>query len=570
MKYIISSLLFFLITINLSHTFSEYAFPEQNNPESFKLTPPVTQYSFDANNIATWFISSGIFNQDLRVSNHPGFMWPKGSGKYAIFTTGLTIAALVNNNLRMAAASYTGEFTPGYIVDSSGIPVARTNSSFKIYKVTAWSNNNEPDYVNWYLMVPYGAPYKDVNNNHTFDPGIDIPGMPNSAMTIFICLTDGFQSTHTSGEGFGGGTLPLFAEIHLTAWSYLDPGREDFNYVRWEVINKSHSAWTSTYMSVICDPDLGYSGDDYIGCDTAKRLGFCYNGDNNDDEGLSPYAYGLNPPAVGFDLLQSAVNRSVNPPRTLGMTSFTYFTNSSSSGPACEKDPHSSAEAYNFMKGLKKDGSSWVIPPGGSSNVTKYCYTGDPEAGLGWNEGMPGDRTGSIQNCGGLTGNYVQVNPPGDRRFIISSGANNFTVSPGETQTLAIGQLIARGSSNLRSVTLLKQLDNLVKNVFVIGVQQISNNVPAGYLLYQNYPNPFNPSTTIKFEIPAGVKSENLKVKIIIYDVLGEQVEVLLNESLTPGTYEVNWDASNHPSGLYLYSLSTEDFVQTRKMVLIK
>ena len=86
----------------------------------------------------------------------------------------------------------------------------------------------------------------------------------------------------------------------------------------------------------------------------------------------------------------------------------------------------------------------------------------------------------------------------------------------------------------------------------------------------QNYPNPFNPSTLIKFDIPNGAKNEKSNVKIVIYDVLGKQVAVLLDEKLSPGTYEVDWDASDYPSGVYFYSLSSESVVQTRKMVLIK
>ena len=65
-------------------------------------------------------------------------------------------------------------------------------------------------------------------------------------------------------------------------------------------------------------------------------------------------------------------------------------------------------------------------------------------------------------------------------------------------------------------------------------------------------------------------KSGKSKVKIVIYDVLGKQVTELVNESLAPGSYEVNWDASNYPSGVYFYRLTTNDYITTRKMILIK
>jgi hypothetical protein len=568
MKYFISTLLFFLPVTNFYFSNTDYYSLEQTKSIESKFAPVITQVLFDPNNISTWFISTGIFNQDLRTSNTPGFMWPKGTNRFAIFSTGLTIAAMFNGSLRMAAASYKGEYTPGYVVDSSGIPVARTDSHFKIYKVTP-GGINDPDWQNWGYMVPYGAPFVDMNNNNIYEPQIDKPGVRDAAMTLFLCMTDGFPSTHQIGEGFGGGTQPLFAEVHMTAWAYISPGFEDVNFVKWQIINKSHNAWNSTYFSIVCDADLGYSDDDYIGCDTARQFGFCYNGDN-DDAG-SPYSYGPNPPAVGIDLFQSAINRSVNPPKTLNMTSFTYYTNNSTPGPICEKDPNGEPQgAYYFMKGVKKDGSPWLIPPGGTSHITKFCYTGDPETGLGWNEGVPGTPSGSIQNCGGLNGNYVPINPVGDRRFLINSGADNFTVNPGETQTLAIGQMIARGSSNLNSVTRLKQLDNVVQNFYnLIGVEQISSNVPSGFSLSQNYPNPFNPSTTIKFDIPY-VKSKNSNVKIVVYDILGKQLADLVNKELSPGSYKVDWNASNYPSGVYFCELITDGFFQTRKMVLIK
>ena len=106
--------------------------------------------------------------------------------------------------------------------------------------------------------------------------------------------------------------------------------------------------------------------------------------------------------------------------------------------------------------------------------------------------------------------------------------------------------------------------------VNTIGIKKLSEQVPSVFKLYQNYPNPFNPSTIIKFDIPAGVKGGKSNVKIVIYDVLGKQVAVLLDEKLSTGTYEVNWDASNYPSGLYFYKLVTEKYAVTGKMMLVK
>ena len=525
----------------------------------------------EGNNIKTWLYDRGIFNQDLRAQNHPGFQWPAGSGKYAVFTTGLSIGAYVNGQLREVMASWAGEYANGYVVDSAGIPVPRTDNRFKIYSVKPTDNwINNPYWLNWGLMVPFGAPYVDVNNNGIYEPLIDTPGVKGAVHTLFICLTDGFVESHSSGEGFGGGTLPLYAELHLTAWCYNLPGLEDVQFLKWVVINRNNSTWNNTYFSIVCDPDLGYANDDYVGCDTNRNMGYCYNGDNDDDPN-QPYSYGQDPPAVGFDLLKGSVNKHVSPPVVYNMTSFDHFTGTSTPGPACEKDPNGEPEpAYQFMRGYKKDRTPWVIPNTNPPQTTKYCYSGDPETQTGWTESK-----GSVFNCGGsLYGTTISVNPVGERRFVMSSGADGLTVNPGDTQTIMIAQFIARGTSNLNSVTKLKQLDDFIQafvdNGFVIGINPVSNKVPSQYILYQNYPNPFNPVTKLKFEIPYEVKSEKSKVKIVIYDVLGREVEVLLNEKLSPGTFEVEWDASNYPSGLYFCRLISDEISITKKMVFLK
>ena len=561
-----------ILSIFISLSFLNFTLSDNYRNTQIPYNTPLTiqQVQFYSLNASTWIISTGIFNQDLRTSNTPGFQWPLNSNKFAIFTTGLNIAAMIGGQFRMAAASYKGEYLPGYIVDSSGIPVARTDSRFKIYKVRYSDNGgSNPDWLNWGQMVPYGAPFVDHNLNGIYEPNIDTPGVRGAYETIFLCMTDGFPESHTIGEGFGGGTLPVYAEVHMLGWSINNSIFDAVQFFKWDIINKNNTAWNSTYFSIVSDPDLGGPDDDYIGCDTTLRLGFCYNGDNDDIK------YGSNPPVVAMLLLEGAVNKSVTPNKNLWMSSFVYFTNTSSSGPICEKDPNGEPiPAYNMMKGIKKDQTPWVVPPGGQSNVTKYCYTGNPETGSGWNEGLPGTITGAIGNCGGpnvYTGQYVPVNAVGDRRLVMSSGAENFTVQPGEKQTIAMAQFILTGNNNLNAVTQAKVKSQLITQNYLIGINKIENEVPQDYLLFQNYPNPFNPLTKIRFEIPnSPFERGKGDVKLVIYDALGREVFVLVNEQLKPGTYEVEWDALDYPSGVYFYKLATGEFTETKKMVLIK
>jgi hypothetical protein len=435
------------------------------NPFQFAQSPNTVvlqRIRLNANNVDAFFQNTGIFDQNTTSGNLAGLIWPKGTGKTAGFTAGLSIGCYIGtaNGPKMAQvmASYKGEYAPSAIKSVGGKPTLDNDTKFKMYTVRAGDNaNNNPDYANWGLMIPYGAPYADVNKNGQWDDGIDLPGQINAGQTIFECMSDAMVSERNPGEGFGGGVNDpiLFAEVHWSAWSYTLPGLEDLQFINWVVINKGDSAWRRTYMGVVVDPDLGNADDDYIGCDTSQYLGFCYNGDDNDP------IYGAAPPAFGMDYFKSPYDR-ING-RYLGLTSFTFFTNNGASPPPCETDPNGEPyPAYLNLTGVKKDSSIFMDPTQTPFKKTKFCYPGDPESNTGWTEFK-----GSLQNCGrDTTGTPIPVNPIGDRRFIFSSGDYNFVVSPGDTQNIVLAQFVARGSSNLNSVTKLKRLSSTAQIIY--------------------------------------------------------------------------------------------------------
>jgi hypothetical protein len=103
------------------------------------------------------------------------------------------------------------------------------------------------------------------------------------------------------------------------------------------------------------------------------------------------------------------------------------------------------------------------------------------------------------------------------------------------------------------------------KLTYLVGIQQISSEIPNEFSLKQNYPNPFNPSTRIKFDLPASSFT-----KLAVYDIAGREVALLVNEKLSPGTYEYKFNAAKLTSGVYFYKLQTEDFVETKRMILVK
>ncbi len=451
----------------------------------------------EGNNIKSTILGYGIIDQDTRSGNMAGFEWPKGSNKTAIFTAGLSIAGYYQGQLREAMASYKGEYYPG--ICNNGI--AQASDTFKLYSVKREDGPANTDWLNWGLMVPYGAPFVDVNTNGIYEPQIDTPGVKNASQTIFLTYTDGFPGTHTSGEGYGGGTEPLYSEVHLTAWCYSQLSYADMQFLKYVVINKGTQPWTRTYFSIVSDQDLGWANDDYVGCDTSRNLGFCYNGTNNDQ------MYGTAPPAVGFLLLKGAYNKYSNPQIQYSMTSFNNFHGTSTGVPPCETDPNGEPlGAYHFIQGYKKDSTCWLDPtilvtPPNYYKKTKFIYYGDPETTIEWTE-----LKGHIGNCNlDSSGQIIFPNPVGDRRTALNSGAANLTVMPGDTQTIVICQLIARGSNNLNSVTKLKQLADVAiqfyNSGYVIGINKVSSEVPSKFRLEQNYPNPFNPTTKIKFDI---------------------------------------------------------------------
>jgi hypothetical protein len=117
----------------------------------------------------------------------------------------------------------------------------------------------------------------------------------------------------------------------------------------------------------------------------------------------------------------------------------------------------------------------------------------------------------------------------------------------------------------------------------LVDITNLNTQIPDKFSLYQNYPNPFNPITKIKFDIPAENKFPLSKVEdapgrrglkgvvsLNIYDITGREIQTLVNEKLNPGTYEVMFDGSNLSSGIYFYQLRSGEFVETKKLILLK
>jgi hypothetical protein len=148
-------------------------------------------------------------------------------------------------------------------------------------------------------------------------------------------------------------------------------------------------------------------------------------------------------------------------------------------------------------------------------------------------------------------------------------------INYGKNLSMATNLLLEIESLNITDEELLirKEFANYLLNGTANlnkGTESENNSInddglPREFVLFDNYPNPFNPTTTIKYSLPkAGV------VSLKVYDILGIEVATLVNENKPAGSYEVDFDAGQFPSGVYFYKLQTESYIDTKKMILLK
>ena len=486
----------------------------------------------DANNIETYYKNNGIFNHNFQ-NGQSGFEWPAGSDIYARQTSGIWIGTIANNDTLAAHIGYgSSNFIPGF-VDENGLPQGQSDSAYRIYKITRGDSTNQ-DYLNWpayqgAYISEFGKPFN------------------LGTQTMFFVNNDAYHPW--------SGDSTLKAQVLNTVWAYSNNTLlRNVIFMEYRIINRSNKIWNNTYVGIFTDDDLGSYADDNIGVDSNRGLGFTYNYDNYDEN------YGDNPPAVGFTFVRGPYDYTGNisdtikyydPPgssnlrikigyKRRSISSFQYFNEG---GP--EPDfPYTAAQVYRVLFGLWRNGQQWISPVTGQP--TKLPYSGDPVTGTGWVSNYDSDMR-SLQNIG------------------------PFNMNPGDTQSIIVAQVIARGSSNLNSITKLRETADYARQIYeenfqsVLSVNSSSIEIPDGFKLDQNYPNPFNPVTNLEFGI-----SKLGFVSLKVYDILGKEISTLVNENLNPGTYKYNFDASDLTSGIYFYRLQVGKFSETRRMILLK
>jgi len=146
-------------------------------------------------------------------------------------------------------------------------------------------------------------------------------------------------------------------------------------------------------------------------------------------------------------------------------------------------------------------------------------------------------------------------------------GQNSLVVHFGIGTATIIDSLFVRWPSGLQQ-TFVNVTPDIIYNLTEgqpLGVNNYSNNIPEKFSLSQNYPNPFNPITNIKYQV-----AKTGLVTLKVFDILGNEVKTLVNEKKPAGNYEIMFDAASYPSGVYFYKLTSDNYSETKKMVLIK
>lgn len=430
------------------------------------------------NNISTQIYNDG--NSDITPDGNSGLIFPKGSGKTAVFESGLLWGARVAGDpqVRVGGSAYRQGLQGGKIL-SPGVAENPALPKNRIYRVRpdvypggpvvdlsgAATDEGLPessirdqylkDWNEW--PATDGAPFVDNNNNGAYEPTVDVPGVKGADQTIWFVAND----LDAAATIFMYGTNPLGIEMQTTIWAYAQTGALGNMFFRkYKLINKSNITFDSMYVSMWSDVDLGNSTDDFAGCDTTLSLGYCYNANASDDT-YKP----LPPPAVGFDFFQGPLlngvagedrnkndvddaedfgifdGKVVGPGKiNLPMTAFYYFARGDASVvDPTQGAPQGATQFYNFFQGkIGLTGAPFVDP--NTLQPTPFVLTGDPQSRSGWIDG--------------------QLIPAGDRR--IGSASGPFQMAPGDVQEVVVAEICAGaipGTDRLSAIGLLKFYD---------------------------------------------------------------------------------------------------------------
>jgi len=434
----------------------------------------------DINNVRTRILNGGDMWWDL---NNPKYEIPKVSDansvrKHSLFAGALWIGGLGkgDGNLRMAAMTYRqrgNDFWPGTLdINTVSTDAGRCESWDKMFKVSReellrQEKSGFQDLSKGILEWPaFGNPNTPIASGQTTDlaPFFDVDGVPGynpysgdypildptreaaknlrdnqpDQMIWFAYNDRGNIHSETGG-------IPVGIEIQTTAFAFQTNDEvNNMTFYRSKIVNRGFEALEKTYFGQWVDADLGNYADDYVGCDVNRSLGYCYNGDDNDEGVLG---YGLNPPSIGVDFFEGPLDENGN---ELGMGVFMYYDNNFN---PINGNPTNAIDFYNFLQGRWMNGNRMKFGGNGVNGTVETNYMFD-------NCTNPATATlpcWTEQTAG---------NQPADRRFLQSAGP--FTLLPGAVNYVTVGVVWARANSGgaAGSISSLKLASDKAQKLF--------------------------------------------------------------------------------------------------------
>lgn len=430
-----------------------------------------------------------------------------------------------------------------------------------------------------YVLIKYSA-----NGSLLWIDNYNGPG--NSGDVISSMKIDGAGNIYVTGYSTGNGTGYDYTTIKYdsagdSVWvsRYNGPGNgDDFT----GAITLDDSG--NVYITGV-SPGVG-TGNDYAtikyNSSGVQQWVKRYNGPGNDDDAAGSIAVDA---AGNVYITGSSYGNGTNLDfatikyNSLGVQQwvarFNNIGNNNESGNSLVID--NTGNVYvSGMADVAGEGKDFATIKYNSSGVSQWVslYNG-PGNGSDFENSLLIDAYGNLYvtgySFGGETGNdftSVKYNSDGALQWTARySEPGNGSDVPSASAIDSNGNLYVTGTS----LGINTSYDFLtVKYSQVIGVHNVTTQVPEKFSLQQNYPNPFNPSTKIRFSIPKVAASRDQFVQLKVYDILGHEITTIVNEQLKPGTYEVDFSGNNFSSGVYYYKLSAGGFTETKKMVMLK
>jgi hypothetical protein len=349
------------------------------------------------------------------------------------------------------------------------------------------------------------------------------------------------------------GSTPVGIELRITVWSHDRPDcRARAIFTKYQLIHKGINSLDSMYLSLWCDPDVGFAFDDYVGMDTTLQMAYVYNAFQFDslhgNIGVLGYLLLQGPVVPSQGSVARFAGRDVADKRNLPFTAFTMYANS---GPPYTdpelKTPVGAMMLFNNARGLFSFEAPFIDPHTG--DTTAIMLAGDPVTGSGW---LDRDNL-----------------PPGDRRFLASMGPISFAVQ--DTQEVIFARIVAEGGSVEEDITALRETARCIVRTYrdtPLAVPRLSRN--DGLVIQGIAPNPVSPGNAIRIEVSTSSRYRSA-FTIQLLDLLGRNLAEAEFESVSPSRTSVQFATpSALPSGLYQLRVSDGAHTQMKSLLLLR